>query len=100
MKKITDIMLTVFGIGILVCLLAGALSFAAYIVAMCIGGETATKICEFVFKTYLPWVIKITSIFTAIGLIAMYLSKKKALVVSEKKEKEDVESGEINFEKN
>lgn len=79
MKKFTDILLTIFGVGVLVCLLAGALSLVGYIVAMFIGGEKATALCLFIFKTYLPWVIKFTSVFTGIGLVAMYLSKQKAL---------------------
>ena len=58
---------------------------------MFVGGETATEMCAWIFKTYLPWVIKATSIFTGIGLITMYLSKQKALTVSNDK-KEDTEA--------
>ena len=82
LKKINNILLTVFAVGIIVCLFAGGLSLFGYIIAMFIGGETATNMCLFIFKTYLPWVIKFTSIFTAVGLVAMYLSKTKALTVS------------------
>lgn len=82
LKKISDILLTVFAVGILACLLAGGIMLVGYLVALCIGGETATAICTFLFKTYLPWVIKFTSIFTGCGLIGMYLSKQKALTAS------------------
>ena len=45
-----------------------------------------TALCLWVFKTYLPWVIKATSIFTLIGLIGMYLSKQKALTAKVEKD--------------
>ena len=86
MKKITNVLLTIFGVGVLLCLLAGALCFVGYIVAMFIGGETATEMCAFILKKYMPWVIKATSIFAGIGLIAMYLGKQKALSSGSKKE--------------
>ena len=85
MKKFTDILLKVFAYGIIACLFAGGLSLVGYIVALIIGGESATALCLWVFKTYLPWVIKATSIFTLIGLIGMYLSKQKALVATVEK---------------
>lgn len=85
MKKFTDIILKVFAYGIIACLFAGGLSLVGYIVALIIGGESATVLCLWVFKTYLPWVIKATSIFTLIGLIGMYLSKQKALVATAEK---------------
>lgn len=82
MKKLSDILLKIFAVGIIVCLFAGGLSFLGYVIALFIGGETANALCVFVFKTYLPWVIKFTSIFTGIGLVGMYFSKQKALTVT------------------
>lgn len=81
MKNFSDVLLKIFAYGIIACLFAGGLSLVGYIVALIIGGESATALCLWVFKTYLPWVIKATSIFTLIGLIGMYLSKQKALTV-------------------
>lgn len=81
MKKVSNILLNIFSVGVLVCLFAGGISVLGYIVALCIGGTTAEVICAFVFTQYLPWVIKLTTIFAFAGLIAMYLTKKKALVV-------------------
>ena len=91
MKKVANVLLTIFGAGATLCLFAGGLSLIGYIVALCIGGETATALCAFIFKTYLPWVIQFTSIFTGIGLLGMYLTKQKALSVSgdKKDEKSD-----------
>lgn len=86
MKKFTDVLLKIFAYGILACLFAGGLSLVGYLVGLIIGGESATALCAWVFKTYLPWVIKATSVFTGIGLIGMYLSKQKALTAKAEKE--------------
>lgn len=83
MDKVKGILMNIFAIGMLLCFFAGALLCPVYIVAMFIGGETATNICLFAFGTYLPWVIRFISIFAGIGLVGMYLSKQKALTVSE-----------------
>lgn len=85
MKKVSEILLKIFAYGIIACLFAGGLSLVGYLVALVIGGESATALCLWVFKTYLPWVIKATSIFTLFGLIGMYLSKQKALVATPEK---------------
>lgn len=86
MKKFADILLKIFAYGIVACLFAGGLSLVGYIVGLIIGGDSATELCAWVFKTYLPWVIKATSIFTGIGLLGMYLSKQKALIATAKKD--------------
>ena len=89
MKKVSNILLWIFGIGVTSCLLAGALSLVGFIVAMCIGGTTATEICVFIHKTYFPWIIKFTSIFTGVGLVGMYINKIKALSISDPSKKND-----------
>ena len=80
MKKVSDILLKIFAYGIIACLFAGGLSLVGYLVALIIGGESATALCLWVFKTYLTWVIKATSVFTGFGLLGMYLSRQKALI--------------------
>ena len=82
MKKISDVLLKIFAYGILACLFAGGMSLAGYLIAMVIGGESATALCAWVFKTYLPWIIKASSVFTGIGLLGMYLSGQTALSVN------------------
>ena len=79
MKKMSDILLRVFAQLILLSLFAGGLSFIGYLVALMLGGETAEMLCMFIFKGYLPWVIRLTSVFTMCGLGGMYLMKRKAL---------------------
>lgn len=79
MKKVSNVLLTIFSIGIILALFAGGLSLILYVIAMFIGGETATELCSTVFTKYLPWVIKFTSIFTLVGFVGMYFAKIKAL---------------------
>lgn len=86
MKKLADVLLKIFAYGIIACLFAGGLSLPGYLVGLVIGGESATALCAWVFKTYLPWVIKATGVFTGIGLLGMYLSGQKALTAKAEKE--------------
>lgn len=85
MKKLADCLLTVFAYGIIACLFAGGISIVGYLAGIIIGGEIAVNLCAWVFKSYLPWVIKSTSIVTGVGLIGMYLNKQNALTAAAKK---------------
>lgn len=87
MKKVTNILSSIFSIGIICTLISGVLLFTGYIIALIIGGEKATEICRFIFNDCTPWVIKITTIVIGIGLITMYLSKQSALTMAKSKEK-------------
>lgn len=89
MKKFSNILLTIFAIGVLVTMLAGAFAFVGYVVAMFIGGEAATALCAFIYKSYFPWVIKICSVCVGCGLIGMYLNKMRALTFSSDKDSEN-----------
>ena len=82
MKKVSKVLLTIFSIGVITTLFAGALAFLGYIVALIIGGETATALCAFIYKQYFPWVIRVCSIAVGFGLVGLYFDKKKALVVN------------------
>ena len=81
MKNLIKALKKIFGILILLCLFAGGISLIGYIVALFIGGETAEAMCAFIFKKYLPLVIRITSVVTLIGLITMYLEGQKSLTI-------------------
>lgn len=87
MKKFSNILLKIFAVGVLATLFIGALTLIGFIVAMFIGGETATQICVFIHKMLFPYIIRFTCIFVGVGLIAMYLLKIKALVSNDSKEK-------------
>lgn len=78
-KKISAVLRTVFGYGIMICLFAGGLTFFGYIAALIIGGDTATLICTFIYKTFFPIVIKASTILVLLGLVVMYLNGELAL---------------------
>lgn len=100
MKKVSNILLKLFSVGVLLTLFAGALALVGYIVAMIIGGETATQISLFIYESYFPWVIRICSVSVGLGLIGMYLQKKKALVVNTSDEDEQNDESEKKNENN
>ena len=87
LKKLAKGLKTIFGYGILLCLFAGGLSFPGFLTALVIGGETATAICLFLKETYLPIVIYCSSLLILLGLLAMYLSQEKALLVEKEKKR-------------
>lgn len=84
-KKLANILKTVFGYGIMICLFAGGLTFFGYLAALIIGGEVATAICVFIYKTIIPIIIKASTILVLLGLVVMYLSGEKALTADKKK---------------
>lgn len=86
MKQVSKILLTVFSVGVLLSLFAGALSFFGYLVALIIGGQGGTDLSLFLYGKYFPWVIRLSSVSVLFGLVGMMLQKKKALVVTEDKE--------------
>lgn len=83
-KKVASVLRLVFGYSIMITLLVGGLSFFGYIAALCIGGETATAICVFIYKKLFPIVIKITTATVLLGLVVMYLSGETALTAQKK----------------
>ena len=75
MKKTLEIIFSIFGIGITVCLFAGGASLIGFLLALIIGGETATEICVFIHKSYFPIVIQASSVVAFVGLVGVYLQK-------------------------
>ena len=84
-KKLSAVLKTIFGYGIMICLFAGGLTFFGYLAALCIGGETATAICVFIYKTIIPYIIRCSTILVLLGLVAMYLAGEMALTSDKKK---------------
>jgi hypothetical protein len=84
-KKISKVLKTVFGAGIMICLFAGGLTFFGYMAALIIGGETATAICTVIYKGIIPYIIKVSTILILLGLVAMYLNGEMALTTAKKK---------------
>ncbi len=85
LKKISDILRTVFGYGIMISLFAGGLTFFGYIAALFIGGDTATAICNVLYKGVLPVIIRISTVMVLLGLVIMYLNGEVALTSNKKK---------------
>ena len=72
-KKAAAILEFLIGLSLAVCLFIGALGFVGYVVAFIIGGETAGMICEWVYKVFYAWLIKLSTITTIACFILQYL---------------------------
>ena len=83
-KRISDILKTIFGYGIMISLFVGGLTFFGYVVALFIGGNVATAICDFIYNNILPAIVYLAVIMVLLGLIAMYLAGEVALTSSKK----------------
>ena len=81
-QKFTDVLATIFGYVILAVLIAGGLSFLAFLVAFIIGGDTAAAITAFVNKKFYPVLVIISTVSLLFAMLIFYLrgdmsSKKK-----------------------
>jgi len=84
MKKISAFLKEVFGWGIMICLFAGGFTFFGYIAALIIGGDTAGLICSFIYNSFIPVLVYITSSLVLLGLVAMYMGGEIALSAKKK----------------
>ena len=84
LKKISDVFKLIFGYGIMIVLFAGGLTFFGYVAALIIGGETATAICIWIYKSFVPVMIKTSTILILFGLLTMYLAGETALTPGKK----------------
>ena len=83
-KKLSAVLKTVFGYGIMIALFAGGLTFFGYVAALIIGGEAAALICTFLYKKVIPAIIYLSVTMVLLGLVAMYLNGEKALTPEKK----------------
>ena len=81
-KKLSNVLKTIFGYGIMISLFVGGLTFFGFVAALIIGGETATAICAFLYKSVFPVVIYLAVSMVLLGLVAMYLNGEVALTTS------------------
>ena len=79
LKKISNVFKIIFGYGIEIVLFAGGLTFFGYVIALIIGGETALNICTWIYKSFIPVIIKASTILILFGLLTMYMAGEKAL---------------------
>ena len=91
LKKVSGVCKLIFGYGIMIVLFAGGLTFFAYLAALIIGGETATAICTWIYKTFIPIIIYAANILIVFGLVSMYLAGEKALTPDKKQAAEEGE---------
>ena len=91
LKKLSDVFKLIFGYDIMIVLFAGGLTFFGYLVALIIGGETATNICTWIYKSFVPVMIKTSTILILFGLLTMYLAGEKALTPGKKNMKAEGE---------
>ncbi len=84
LKRISNICKIIFGYGIMIVLFAGGLTFFGYVAALIIGGETATAICTWIYKSFIPVMIYVTTILILFGLATMYMAGEKALTPGKK----------------
>ena len=79
LKKISNVFKIIFGYGIEIVLFEGGLTFFGYVIALIIGGETALNICTWIYKSFIPVIIKASTILILFGLLTMYMAGEKAL---------------------
>ena len=91
LKKISNVFKLIFGYGIMIVLFAGGLTFFGYVAALIIGGETATTICTWIYKSFIPVIIYVSTILILFGLVTMYIAGEKALIPGKKAAKEEGE---------
>lgn len=91
LKKISNVCKMIFGYGIMIVLFAGGLTFFGYIAALIIGGETATAICTWIYKSFIPIIIYASTILILFGLVSMYLAGETALTPDKKKASQEGE---------
>lgn len=85
--KLAKILAYIYGTGIAVALFAGAFSFFGYVVAIIIGGPTATEICAFIYKKIYPILFYLSSGSVLLGLVKMYVAGEKTMVPNNPKKK-------------
>ena len=91
LKKISGVCKMIFGYGIMLVLFVGGLTFFGYVAALLIGGETATEICTWIYKSLIPVVIYVSTILILFGLLSMYLAGETALTPDKKHASEEGE---------
>lgn len=94
-KNLAGLLNNVFGWGILVALIAGAMSFFGFLAALMMGGKGGEAFSIFLQKQYFPLLIRFTSVMIGIGLLAMYAGKEQALSLVSDKQNAEQELAEI-----
>lgn len=83
-KKVIHILRMIFGYAILAVLFGGGATFFGYMAALCIGGDGAAAICQFIYKQFAPVLIRLSTVTVLFGLVIMYLDGELALTAKKK----------------
>lgn len=86
-KKLSKVLKTIFGYGIMISLFAGGLTFFGYLAAIIIGGDVAAAICAFIYNNIIPGIIYLSVVMVLLGILAMYLNGEVALTPEKKESK-------------
>ena len=73
-KTIVSVLEWIIGTALACCLFLGGLGFIGFVIAFCIGGDTAAAICEFLSKTYYVYLIKASSITVVLCFVLQYFN--------------------------
>lgn len=73
-QKIASVLEWCIGIALALCLFLGGLGFIGFVVAFCVGGDTAANICTFLSKTYYVYLIKASTITTLACFLLQYFN--------------------------
>ena len=71
--KIASFLEWVIGVALAICLFLGGIGFVGYVIAFCVGGDTATAICNWIFTVFYKILVKIGTITTVACFLMIYL---------------------------
>ena len=72
-SKIASVLQSLIGISLAICLFGGGLGFIGYVIALCVGGDMATEICQWIYKSYYGFIIKLSTWTTVATFILVYI---------------------------
>lgn len=87
MEKIKFVLSRTFSVILGLCMITALLVAAAFIIALCVGGNLAGKICSVISAYVLPVVYVSGATAAFIGIVQMYLSGKKSFMLQSSKKK-------------
>lgn len=81
MKRIENILLSIFSMGIIIAIAGGALIFLLFLTGLILGGDTAIYLSNLASKTLMPYFIKSGAIGVFAGLLTFYIHGKHELSI-------------------
>lgn len=72
-KKIATVIEYIIGISLAICLFVGGLGFIGYMVAFCLGGDTAVLICDWLSNVFYRCLIYLATSTTLLSFVLLYV---------------------------